>query len=247
MNKKLDDKLNFLEKGIGLSIIKDIKGKTSEGNFQDLETSLIKLNLLEKDGQLKQYEDILPWERGGAETYIATGKIYYSLYGENKIREFIAKAVVTFPMKPEDASNYWIEKFNLFSALGIKHPIIYSSYKAVLYQELLKEKLKDVWDGLNEFDKYNYSCEVLKIISALDACGYKPISYSLNDLMLKNGSVCVVDVGEDLGNFDLKSPNNFGYEAFCSGKFYIETYSKEFNELYTKHFDFFRNIIKDFE
>jgi|GEM_PF-6031915 len=184
--------------------------------------------------------------RGGSETYIATARLSYRLFEIVKNRDVLAKAVVTFPSPPDVTAVRWCEKAEILSRIGVNHPEIYSNFNATLYQEFLSSRLLDVWPISSDFEKYDFACDLAKLYAALDAAGFQPISYIFHDLMLRRRTICIVDLGEDLGDWDFKSPHNNGYEAFRKSSYFISENEPDLRELYETHFWRVREIIADY-
>lgn len=236
---------SFLIKGVGRSIVAEHFGPDKIVSREQFSEALSGLNLIEKDGTLLRYEDILEWHRGGAETYIATGRVISAIGGERLERTFLAKAIVTSPSDPETTANNWAKRLELLSRVGVNRPMLYSNHRACLYQEYIPDHFSEVWKRSNDVERTNYTFELAKIYAALDACGFRPISYNFHDLMFQRSAIYLVDVGQDLGDWDFDNPHNRGMLALRTIEYFPFAYSRQLMLTYQEHFERVREMIVD--
>lgn len=223
------------DEGIGLSLTKDVIGADTIVTPDLLEGALRKLRLLSPTELLMGYEDTSNWRRGGAETYIASGQITFSLRSKLNIRRFVAKAAVTFPLQPERALDQWVERFTLLSTLGVPCPEIYSAHKGVLYQEFVPDDLLTCWKKASISNQRELLLQLVEMAAVLDACGFKPISF-LNDVLLRGGVIYLVDAGSDLGTWDFLNSSETSRMSLEQSSFVTPTYLGELQTRYESRF-----------
>jgi hypothetical protein len=232
----------LLDNGIGYSMIRDVGGTISNSVAENLELALRKLNLLSDTEYIISYEDEIEWKLGGAETYIAIGHLRVETEELLNSRRFIAKAVVTFPTKPEDSLSQWLKRFDLLSFLGVACPHIYSAHKAVLYQEFLDSTLEDAWETANLGERIYLSCQIVRIAAVLDACGFHTVGY-LQDLRMRSDTICIVDVGEDIGPWNFSRPVDVALSQWSSSIYAISNSLISFEAEYQETFSQTRKLI----
>jgi hypothetical protein len=200
--------------------MKIISGEFTEGMINDcgysvselgyekaIYNSLVQLRIISTDTRILEYSEISNWERGGAETFIATAKVstYCSAEGEREVK-FIAKAIVVFGLPIHDIMEIWMERRKLLNQY-INTPKFFAYRKGVIYEEYIPYSFREIWDKepaqRNQFVK-----ELAKVSCALDLLGFQPINI-ISDLRTKATSLFWVDFGEDLGgNSDRVSKNS---------------------------------------
>ena len=230
MPRKLKWTAALKHNGISQSIVQDVHGEATVTNDL-LEDSLRQLNLLRKQESIEEYEDVSLWQRGGAETYIAVGALTVQGPQGREIRDFIAKAAVTFPTRPEDSVNECRRRLSLLLALGIPGPTIYSSLKAVLYQEFLPIAFGPYWQSADEGERKSLRKQLADIAAVIDACGFRPLSFTY-DLMMRRNTICIVDVGADLGPWHFSTPRETAYEQLKQSQFIVSDLIPEFRSRY---------------
>jgi hypothetical protein len=229
--------IKLITQGIAHSIVQDVLSESPEVNAETLATAFRELGIVNETETIIGYEDIHPWIRGGAETYIATGEVKLDNNGGNIRRRFIAKAVVTFPTPPEMAAEEWRRRFKLLTILGVPSPKLYAVHKAVLYQEFLPETLAEAWARADNRLKFELSMQLVAIAAACDACGFHPISYRFDDFRLRNDLLCIVDVGEDLGPWDFTSRESRGFEEWSRSDYIVVDRLDELQQTYRTRFE----------
>lgn len=234
--------LSLLDEGVGLTIVQDAGGTT--GNTCDrLERALKSLNIVSPHEQLITYKDIEAWRQGGAETYVAVGEIVAQADEVSNTRRFIAKAVTTFPTRPERAMAIWEKRINLLTRLGVPMPFLYSTRQGVLYQEFLPQSLDGAWANADARQREAWSIELGAMAGVLDACGFQPIAFE-HDLRIKNNKLFLVDVGSDIGSENLSSPGPITYGLLERSRHLSPQDLRAAEDEYTRTFERVRETIR---
>jgi hypothetical protein len=192
-----------------------------------IEESLNRLGLLKTDEKLISYEDDLEWRRGGAETYISTGK-----FQTDKARSihFIAKSYITMGMKPSERCQILLDRRKQISQIGIKTPELYGYDKGTIYEEFIPYSVDEEIDKLND----QGIKEVIKIGALLDKLGYQCLQFSSDLRFSKDGSeVYYTDFGSDLGE-----PNVKNTSISCKTNL-MKIFSRDWENLSKSYYKFF--------
>ncbi len=164
----------------------------------DFEQCMRHLGILEDAEVLMEYEDLYPWRRGGAETYIAAARVQTNL----KEKRFIAKALFSFATSPERQLQDWARRRAQLITLGIRTPILYSSCKGVIYEDFIEEEFN--YSSLSEPAVVD---QLVNIAATLDRNGYASLSFT-KDIRIMDKLLYYVDFGFDLGEPTNEAKNN---------------------------------------
>jgi len=187
--------LLLLPHGASFEAIHDLP---ETGHLETIERWLLQAGVLQKGEQIKRYEDVNQWSRGGAETYISEARIE-TLCGRKE--HCILKAYVG--MSPISSRiDELVERRNNLVNLGIPTPRLFGVYKGTVYEEYIPHNLLTVKDALPLSTKL----KIVQTAQILDSAGYQPLDF-LSDLRC---SACFlqiyyVDYGFDLGQSNATS------------------------------------------
>lgn len=141
-------------------------------------------------GQILKLSDLGDWHRGGAETYVAAGRLY--LEGD-QTQDVIGKAFVGTGLLPERQQMRWEERRYLLRELGVSVPLLIAQYPALSIEQFIP----DPFPFANELSP-DLAFQAGRIAGALAASHFWPVSM-LRDLRVSEGRVYYVDFGSDLG------------------------------------------------
>lgn len=171
-----------------------------------LESGCRRLNLLFETEKFHNLDDILEWQRGGAETYITSGIIYY-IDSHNSIRErrVLAKAYCGFSPYPEKKIELWQKRAYCLEQTRIPINKVYSSFQGVLFVEYLPWSLIDFLKSSRNTQKLEWAGSLLSdLANKLDYLKVYPVML-LADLRTDGTKIYITDFGEDLGDVPGKS------------------------------------------
>lgn len=174
--------INKIAKGLADSLLNEFK-------TEDLITCLNKIGVTDPNEKLLYYSDITAWTRGGAETYIAVSEIKT----ETKEIRFIAKALISMAIKPDQQLKNWISRREVIEHLGIKTPVLFSAINGVIYEQYIQDSF-----FINSSLSEDIIAQLSKIAALLDKAGFASRSFS-RDLRVENDKLYYIDFGSDLG------------------------------------------------
>jgi len=186
------------ERGLIQSLIKETQGTESEIKERNIRDALCYINAIDRNENVIRVEDISTWSRGGNETYISVVEI--ELVGS--VRRLIAKALVPFGERPEDALNKRIRRRNNIKQLGISVPHLYYTYKATIYEQFISNRVE-----VGSIEDASMSRQVGIIGGTLDRSQYSHINY-IKDLRHDGSSVYLTDFGFDIGGREIGSKHS---------------------------------------
>ena len=160
-----------------------------DSSLERLETGLVKANLMKAGDELRSFEDVTHWRRGGAETFIATS-VLVTTSGER--HHVIGKAFASFA-SPERACTSWLRRRLLLEELGIRVPRLYSVFSGIIFEEFIEAELHIDDCSLGQLIE-----DIALTAVLLDHGGFEPLCF-LKDLRMRAQTVYYVDFGSDLG------------------------------------------------
>ena len=166
--------------------------RTGEGatDWARIEDGLRRENILQSSETMTAFEDVEPWHRGGAETFIADAMVGVSPGSSG--RRVIAKALVSFATDLDTKLRVWLRRRSLLSGIGIPVPFLFNGRNATVFEEFIDEPFRLTDSDSDILD------QVGKIGAQLDFNGFTTLSF-LSDLRVKDQLVYYVDFGTDLG------------------------------------------------
>lgn len=163
-----------------------------------LANSLRLLGIISDCESIIHYRELGGWERGGAETYVATAEVLVRT-SRSKARgvTFVAKAISTFGMEVEEVASVWIFRRSEL-ARYIMVPRLFSYHNGVIYEEFIPHTVAGFWEE-SKAKRNGAIKDLAQVASALDILGFHPVSIVPN-LRVKNDRMYWVDFGADLGS-----------------------------------------------
>lgn len=160
--------------------------------------------------------DVGDWHRGGAETYVARGRVHLT---NGDVLEVIGKAFVGFGLSPTDQQERWEKRRQAIAEGGVPVPRVYAQYSAMLIEEYIPDEMPAP-SRISPAIAY----QIGQIAHVLDKKGFFPVAL-LGDLRMKLGVVKMIDFGSDLGGRGQHVP---GWESRVADLFSPES-SAEFS------------------
>ncbi|MEJ7610476.1 MAG: hypothetical protein WKF88_04785 [Ferruginibacter sp.] len=175
--------IKTVDKGLAESLLKEYK-------TEDLVFCLQQIGVINTEEILISYNDLTPWQRGGAETYNATANIKL----QSSEIKLIAKALISMATPPDRQLADWNRRRTAIKALGIATPDLFSSGNGAIYEAYIAEDFDIASATLP-----NQILEQLGFIAGkLDKSGFATIAFS-RDLRHQDNQLYYVDFGSDLG------------------------------------------------
>lgn len=148
------------------------------------------INRVWAENEVVGFSDIGEWQRGGAETYVATGRL---VTAGGQTMNVIGKAFVGTGLPPEQQQERWEARRKLLHDSGIATPKVFALYPALTIEEFVDQPMPRAADLTPEL-----AFQAGRIAGILAANGFWPISM-LSDLRVSDGQAIYVDFGSDLG------------------------------------------------
>lgn len=174
--------ISIIPKGIGEDLVKEFAPN-------NLLHALKEIGVVEDKATFASFKDISAWKRGGGETYIAIAEVG----ADFTTKKFIAKAIVTSGIRPEEQMKNWLRRREILKSEGINVPHLYSAKGGVIYEELLERNFV-----LQNETSVELLRQAARIASTLDRLGFATLSFT-SDLMVRKNLLYYVDFGFDLG------------------------------------------------
>ncbi|KKL79634.1 hypothetical protein LCGC14_2012850 [marine sediment metagenome] len=173
--------------------------------LENLKTGFKAVGLLGNQEEILLYEDLTNWERGGAETYIAQGRLQTSL-AQNI--HFIAKAYVGMSPIREKVVE-WTRRRQFLAENGICFPKLYGVYKGTIYEEYISHSVDEDRDVLSD----ELKLQVARIAGIVDSLGFTSLNF-LGDIRfsIRSAQVYYVDFGFDLGEANSDMHSNLAFQ-----------------------------------
>lgn len=142
------------------------------------------------ENEVVSFSDIGEWRRGGAETYVATGRLNTE---DGRTLDVIGKAFVGTGLPPDRQQERWEERRQLLHASGIATPKVFATYPALTIEEFIDQPMPPAAELTPEL-----AFQAGQIAGILAEMGFWPIAM-LGDMRVSGGRVSYVDFGSDLG------------------------------------------------
>ena len=157
--------------------------------------ALCRLGLASDPDDPPRLEEIHPWRRGGAETYLYRFKVIGSAH-EHSV---LLKAVTAFSTARtlSKLTEEWVCRRRLLTADGICTPKCYFSGRALLVEQYIEKKLA-LWLRLQPANSVELTDQVFALAGVMDRLGFSPVS-AFDRLRTDGENVYIVDFGQDLG------------------------------------------------
>lgn len=173
--------------------------------IERLHLALERIGIIDQTTEVTEVRDVLPWQRGGAETFICVVQVGLS----SETIRCIAKALVSFGTKPEDQLASWIRRRQLLSDAGVAVPRLYGATSATIYEQYIDDRLPPSPPDLQP----DLLIQVIRVAAILDALGFVPVDF-LRDLRVEDGRAYYVDFGSDLGD-PSETPKGRAWATLC--------------------------------
>lgn len=156
----------------------------------DLEGLIKEINTKWKCGLVLHVIDQRAWHRGGAETYVAFGKL---ILEDGSELDVVGKAFVGWGVPPQQQQKSWEDRRRMLISAGVAAPIAYMEYPAMTIEQFIPDELPKA-DSIPIFLAFQLG----QIARELYDRKHYPINL-LGDVRVNNGCVVLVDFGADLG------------------------------------------------
>ncbi len=161
--------------------------------------ALYVLGLTDDDSGRCRIEEIMPWERSGAETYS-----YVFDVCKSKIKQrYILKALVapTLGTPPAMQVKNWVTRRQRLESFGISTPRLFAAKHGVLLEEFIERDAIEYLRTLAKTDSISPAIQksLKSICKQVYAAGFNPIGI-LRNLRTTGVSFVWVDFGSDLGD-----------------------------------------------
>jgi hypothetical protein len=165
-----------------------------------LESKLRSIGILSEAQTLLSYEDISPWGRGGAETYIADFRVEFCSGLSVGVRHVIAKAAVRWGMPPDIVIEEWLRRQSRLEEFGARTAQTFAASEGTLYQEFILFPYAEWFDRADSHAREKSLVELMNLASRVDAAGFTPVEF-VDSVRTDGALLFVVDFGADLGGF----------------------------------------------
>ena len=157
--------------------------------------ALCRLGLASDPDDPPRLEEIHPWRRGGAETYLYRFKVI----GAAQEHDVLLKAVTAFSTTRtlRELVDEWVCRRHLLASGGVRMPKFYFSGRGLLVEQYVEEKLAHRLRR-RPANSVELTDQVFALAGIMDRLGFSPVS-AFNRLRTDGESVYIVDFGQDLG------------------------------------------------
>jgi hypothetical protein len=162
----------------------------------DIPSLVREINMNWKCDGVREVQDLGPWRRGGSETYVAEGYLYFA---NGHLTHVIGKAFVGWGLSPSEQQKRWERKRSTLSSAGVPTPKLLAIYPALSIEEFIPDALPPLpmigaWEAF----------QLGGIVNVLRDLGFRPIALH-SDIRMLNQNLVLVDLGTDLGETMLDS------------------------------------------
>ena len=189
--------LNLIAQGFSEDLLR--QGYPSLSESSRIGSALALIGILGPCDLLISYQDISPWHRGGAETFISEFEVSFcTALGELRAIRIVAKAIAAWGRVPDLVARDWKLRQDYLQDGGINIPTYYGYWQGIFLQMYIPFSFVDYFHGLEPHSREIWCRKLLDLAAKIDRLGFQPIAL-VEDLRTDGTKLYVVDLGEDLG------------------------------------------------